>query len=92
MSVNSTECVATYTVDATLNGVNNMMSESSRTLPVTLDGLDVCNSSYVFTGYVTTPGGVAGNMSSPFNFIANLSGECPHYYIIVLSQSLSIYI
>lgn len=77
MSVDSTVCAATYVVNAAQNGDSG--SGSSPTLPVTIEGLDVCTYTYEIIGNVVTPGGSNGDMSSPFSFTANLSGEFPQY-------------
>ncbi len=74
MSVDSTECAATYLVNADQIGDEMVLDGSNPSLPVTISGLDVCSYSYNLTGYVMTAGGVVGNMSSPLIFTANLSG------------------
>ncbi len=75
VSVDSTECVATYVVNATQDGDSGSVSVgSSSTSPVTVDGLDVCRYSYSFVGYVITPDGVSGELSPPFSFTSDLSG------------------
>ena len=68
--VNDTQCVATCVVNATADGSSG--SSMNSTVPVS--GLDLCEFSYSFVGYVVTPGGVAGGMSDAFEFTANLSG------------------
>ena len=76
LSVDNTECTATYVVNATQDGDSGSVSGGSRSIsPVTVDGLDLCSYSYSFVGYVITAGGSVGNMSAPsFSFTANLSG------------------
>ena len=81
MSVDNTQCAATYVVNATQDGGSGSMSGGlSSTSPVTVNGLDVCRYSYSFVGYVITASNNPGDMSAPFRFIADLSGICnrPH--------------
>ncbi len=75
IAVDSTECAATYLVNAYQNGDSVVISASSSTQPVAVSDLDVCRYNYEFMGNVITAGGVAGDTSSPLSFIANLSGE-----------------
>ncbi len=76
MSVDNTECVAIYVINATQDGDSGSVSGgSSTTSPVVINALDVCRYSYSFVGYVITPGNISGNMSAPpFSFTADLSG------------------
>ncbi len=76
LSVDNTQCAATYVVNATQGGDSGSVSGgSSSTSPVVVNGLDVCRYSYSFVGYVITPGDLSGNMSAPpFSFTGDLSG------------------
>ena len=76
LSVDNTQCAATYVVNATQDGDSGSVSggESTTSL-VAVNGLDMCRYSYTFVGFVITPRGVSGNMSAPpFSFTADLSG------------------
>ena len=70
MSVNDTQCVATYVANATVDGSSG--SSSTSTVPVS--GLNLCELSYSFVGYVNTPRGVTGGMGDTFSFTADFSG------------------
>ncbi len=76
LSVDNTQCTATYVVNATQDGDSGSVSGGSSSIsPVTVNGLDVCRYSYSFVGYVITAGGSVGDTSAPpFSFTANLSG------------------
>ncbi len=80
MSVENTQCVATYVVNATQDGDSGSVSGgSSSTSLVVVNGLDVCRYSYSFVGYVMTPGNIFGDMSaSLLSFTADLSGMYIH--------------
>ncbi len=75
LSVDNTQCAATYVVNATQDGDSGSVSggESFSSL-VVVNGLDVCRYSYSVVGFVITPRGMSGNMSVPFSFTADLSG------------------
>ncbi len=75
MSVDNTECVAIYVINATQDGDSGSVSgEESPTSLVVFNGLDVCRYNYSFVGNVITPDGVSGELSPPSSFTADLSG------------------
>ncbi len=84
MSVDNTQCVATYVVNTTQDGD----SGSSTASPVVVNGLDVCRYNYSFVGYVITPDGESGELSPPFNFTSDLSGTV-YKYMYRLSSNYS---
>ncbi len=75
LSVDNTQCAATYVVNATQDGDSGPVSGgSSSTSPVIVNDLDVCRYSYSFVGFVITPSGVSGDTSTSYRFTADLSG------------------
>ncbi len=76
LSVDNTQCVATYVVNATQDGDSESVSGgSSSTSPVTVNGLDVCRYSYSIMGHVVTASNIPGDTNAPpFSFTGDLSG------------------
>ncbi len=76
LSVDNTQCAATYVVNATQDGDRESVSGgSSSTSPVTVNGLDVCRYSYSIMGHVITASNFPGDTSAtPFSFTGDLSG------------------
>ncbi len=76
ISVDNTQCVATYVVNATQDGDSGSVSVgSSTTSLLVVNALDVCRYSYSVVGHITTASNFPGDTSAPpFSFTGDLSG------------------
>ena len=45
---------------------------------VQVDGLDICQFSYVISGFIVTPGGVRGDTGAPNDLVPDFSGNAHH--------------